>query len=75
MLPCRDSLNSKQGPFDKIKKNREHIVLLRFMKRNEITKKNSAYILSFWGIFQAFEFSKQGYHVEDLLGYDLRKRV
>jgi hypothetical protein len=42
---------------------------------NEITKQNREYILSFWGVVQAFEFSKQGYHVEDLLGDDLRNRA
>jgi hypothetical protein len=40
---------------------------------NEITKQSREYILSFWGVVNAFDFSKQGFHVEDLVSNDLRK--
>jgi hypothetical protein len=40
---------------------------------NEITKQSREYILSFWGVVNAFDFSRQGFHVEDLVSNDLRK--
>jgi hypothetical protein len=39
---------------------------------NAITKKKRKLILTFLGMVDAFNFAEQGFHVEDLLGEDLR---